>query len=83
MAPYEIGEFKGDPDIPVLMYNLYDDGTTNRAAFVQEYTVVEKGGYKIAILGYADDYSADIMTAKISPMTSTRIWRSWPPRPPR
>ena len=67
VAPYEIGEFKGDPDIPVLMYNLYDDGTTNRAAFVQEYTVVEKGGYKIAILGYADDYSADIMTAKISP----------------
>ena len=67
VAPYEIGEFKGDPDIPVLMYNLYDDGTTNRAAFVQEYTVVEKAGYRIAILGYADDYSADIMTAKIAP----------------
>ena len=67
MAAYEIGEYKGDPDIPVLMYNLYDAGTTNRPAFVQEYAVVEKAGYQIAILGYADDYSPDIMAAKIAP----------------
>lgn len=67
MAPYEIGSFKGDSNIPVLMYNLYNTGTKNRASFVQDYTVVEKAGYKVAILGYADDYRADIMAEKIAP----------------
>lgn len=71
MAAYEIGSYKGDSSIPVLAYNLYDKGTTNRASFVQEYTVVEKGGYQIAILGYIPDYSAEIMAAKIAPYTIT------------
>lgn len=67
MAPYEIGNYKGDSDIPVLMYNMYNAGTKTRASFLQDYTVVEKAGYKIAILGYADDYRADIMAEKIAP----------------
>lgn len=67
MAPYQIGSFQGDSKIPVLMYNLYYAGTQNRASFVQEYTVTEKAGYKVAILGYADDYRADIMAEKIAP----------------
>ena len=69
MPAYEIGEYKGDSDIPVLMSNLYDAGTGERVNFTQDYVVLEKGGYKVAVVGYADDYSADIMAAKIAPYT--------------
>lgn len=67
MPAYEIGEFKGDSNIPVLAYNLYDAGTTNRASFVKDYVIVDKAGVKVALVGYIPDYSMDIMTAKISP----------------
>lgn len=69
MAAYEIGGFKGDSDIPVLAYNMYDAGTTNRVDFVRDHAVVEKAGYTVAILGYVPDYSPDIMAAKIAPYT--------------
>ena len=65
MPAYEIGEFKGDSDIPVLAYNLYDAGTTNRASFVKDYVIVDKAGVKVALVGYIPDYSMDIMTAKV------------------
>lgn len=67
MPAYEIGEFKGDSNIPVLAYNLYDADTTNRASFVKDYVIVDKAGVKVALVGYIPDYSMDIMTAKISP----------------
>lgn len=67
MPAYEIGEFKGDSHIPVLAYNLYDAGTTNRASFVKDYVIVDKAGVKVALVGYIPDYSMDIMTAKIAP----------------
>ena len=67
MSAYEIGEFKGDSNIPVLAYNLYDTGTTNRASFVSDYVIVDKAGVKVALVGYIPDYSMDIMTAKIAP----------------
>lgn len=67
MSAYEIGEFKGDSNIPVLAYNLYDTGTTNRASFVKDYVIVDKAGVKVALVGYIPDYSMDIMTAKIAP----------------
>ena len=67
MPAYKIGEFSGDSDIPVLAYNLFDKGTTNRAAFVKDYVVVDKGGVTVAIVGYIPDYSMDIMAAKIAP----------------
>ena len=67
MPAYEIGEFKGDSNIPVLAYNLYDAGTTNRASFVKDYVIVDKAGVKVALVGYIPDYSMDIMTAKIAP----------------
>lgn len=69
MAPYEIGDYAGDPDIPVLMSNLYYAGTTDRVNFTQDYTVVEKAGYKIAILGWSEDYSKDIKASQIEPYT--------------
>lgn len=67
MPAYEIGEFKGDSNIPVLAYNLYDADTTNRASFVKDYVIVDKAGVKVALVGYIPDYSMDIMTAKIAP----------------
>lgn len=67
MPAYEIGEFKGDSDIPVLAYNLYKAGTTNRADFTKDYVVLDKAGYKVAVIGYIPDYSMDIMAAKINP----------------
>ena len=67
MPAYEIGEFKGDSDIPVLAYNLYDAGTDNRASFVKDYVIVDKAGLKVAVIGYIPDYSMDIMAAKIAP----------------
>lgn len=67
MPAYEIGEFKGDSDIPVLAYNLYDTGTENRASFVKDYVILDKAGLKVAVIGYIPDYSMDIMAAKIAP----------------
>lgn len=64
---YKIGDFTGDSDIPVLAYNLYDAGTTDRASIVGDYTILEKAGHKIAVIGYIPDYSGDIMAAKINP----------------
>lgn len=66
MAPYSIGSHHGDSDIPVLMSNLYDLNG-NRVNFTQDYTVVQKGNYKVGIIGWSDDYSADIKADKIAP----------------
>lgn len=56
-----------NPTIPVVMSNLYYAGTDNRVNFTQDYTVVEKGGYKVAIVGWADEYSSDIKASQIAP----------------
>ncbi len=69
MPAYEIGDFKGDSDIPVLAYNLIDNATGKKADFVREYTILDKGGLKVAVIGYIPDYSMDIMAAKINPYT--------------
>ena len=69
MAPYEIGSYKGDSDIPVLMSNLYYKDTGERVEFTQDYTIVDKGDYKVGIVGWADDYSADIKASQIAPYT--------------
>ena len=68
MASYvtdETGEV--NPSIPVLMSNLYYAGTDQRVNFTKDYTVVEKGGYKVAIVGWTDDYTSSIMAKKIAP----------------
>lgn len=69
MAPYEIGSHKGDSDIPVLMSNLYYKDSGERVEFTQDYTIVDKGKYKVGIVGWADDYSADIKASQIAPYT--------------
>lgn len=67
MAPYEIGSYKGDSDIPVLMSNLYYKDSGERVEFTQDYTIVDKGDYKVGIVGWADDYSPDIKASQIAP----------------
>ena len=69
MAPYEIGSYKGDSDIPVLMSNLYYKDSGERVEFTQDYTIVDKGDYKVGIVGWADDYSADIKASQFAPYT--------------
>ena len=66
---YELGEFSGDPDIPILAYNLYDAGSGERVGFTRDYAVVEKAGLRIALIGYIPDYSMDIIAEEIAPYT--------------
>ena len=67
LAPYEMGDYKGDSDIPVVSSNFYYAGTDRRVNFTKDYTMLEKAGYKIAVIGYSPDYSPAIMAAKIAP----------------
>lgn len=70
------GSVSGDSQIPVLCSNIYKTGTDEKVNFTKDYVIVDKEGqslngakknFKVAIFGYADDYSSDIMAAKIAP----------------
>ncbi len=67
LAPYELGDYFGDPKIPVLACDLYDAATGERVPFTRDYAVIEKAGLRIAVIGYIPDYRNQIMTAKIAP----------------
>lgn len=67
IAPYELDEFKGDPDIPIVAANLYDAATGERVPYTKDYVMLEKAGRKIAVIGYLPDYSNDIKVSKIAP----------------
>ena len=67
IAPYVLGDYFGDPKIPVLASNLYDAATGKRVSFTKDYAVIEKAGKRIAIVGYIPDYRHDIMTDRIAP----------------
>lgn len=64
---YDIGGFSGDPDIPILASNLYYAGTNDRVDFTKDYVIVEKAGFRIALIGYIPNYRADIMAEEIAP----------------
>ena len=64
---YEMGDFKGDPDIPVIAATLCSAETHERVSFTRDYVIAEKAGLRIALIGYIPDYSGDIMTEKIAP----------------
>ena len=64
---YEIGDFKGDPAIPVIAATLYSSNNHNRSYLTKDYVIVEKAGYRIALIGYIPDYSNDIMASKVAP----------------
>lgn len=67
VSPYVLGDYFGDPKIPVLASNLYDAATGERVAFTQDYTVIEKAGLRIAVIGYIPEYSRSIITSRIAP----------------
>ena len=69
IASYEVGSYSGDPDIPVLAYNLYYAGTEDRVDWAQDYVIVEKAGYRVAIIGYIGDFSSQVMAERIEPYT--------------
>ena len=69
VPPYVLGDYFGDPKIPVLASNLYDAKSGKRAGFTQDYTIVAKAGLRIAVVGYIPDYSDTIMTSQIEPYT--------------
>ena len=64
---YEIGDLSNDPDIPVLAANLYNADTNDHVDFTKQYSIVNKAGYKIALIGYIPDYSSDILEKRIAP----------------
>lgn len=66
---YELGEFAGDPDIPILAGGLYDAASGERVGFTKDYVIVEKAGLRVALIGYIPDYSSDIITEQIAPYT--------------
>ena len=69
VAAYDIGGYVADPEIPIVAYDLFDAETGKRVDFTQDYVVVNKAGYRIAIIGYIPDYSIDIITTMIEPYT--------------
>ena len=69
IAPYVLGDYFGDEKTPVLASNLYDAATGERVSFTQDYTIVEKAGLRIAIVGYIPNYRGSIMYENIEPYT--------------
>ena len=67
VAPYVLGDYFGDPKIPVLASNLYDAVYGERVPFTKDYAIIEKAGLRIAVIGYIPDYRGTIMTSKIAP----------------
>ena len=67
LPAYRIGDFAGDPEIPVLASNLYFADTQERVPFTRDYVIVEKAGLRVALIGYIPDYSNSIMHEMIAP----------------
>lgn len=55
--------------IPVVASNIYLKSTGQPVDFAKPYVMLEREGKKIAVIGWADEYSADIMAEKIAPYT--------------
>lgn len=58
-----------DSSIPMLACNIFVKETGKLVDFAKPYTILERGGKKIAVIGWADEYSADIMAERIAPYT--------------
>ena len=66
---YELGDFSGDPDIPILSSEIYRAETGERVPFTQDHVIVEKAGHRIALVGYIPDYSGQIAKESIEAYT--------------
>lgn len=61
---YELGDFSGDPSIPVIAANLFNADNQRRTLSTKDYVIVEKAGLRIALIGYIPDYSSQISSSK-------------------
>ena len=73
MPAYAVGDYVGDSQIPVVCANMTKDG--EHISFAQDYVILEKTAtdaegneitVKIGVIGYVEEYSADIMAAQFS-----------------
>lgn len=73
MGSYLVGTYEGNSDIPVLASNLYQND--EKITFAKDYVILEKTAtnkegnkidVKVGVIGFADDYVADIMGAKFT-----------------
>lgn len=67
LPPYTVGDLTIDPDIPVLASNLYYSDTHERVEFTRDYTVLNKAGYKIVVIGYLPDFSSSVSAKLFAP----------------
>ncbi|MBP5261168.1 MAG: 5'-nucleotidase C-terminal domain-containing protein [Clostridiales bacterium] len=67
IPPYTMGDNTVDPDIPVLASNLYYSDSHERVEFTRDYTILDKAGYKIAVIGYIPDFSDSVSAALFAP----------------
>ena len=61
---YELGEYNGNPSIPVLASNLYNTTNQRRTLTTKDYVIVEKAGCRIALIGYIPNYASEIAGSK-------------------
>lgn len=59
---YELGEFSGNPSVPVIAANLYNTSNKSRSLFTKDYVIVEKAGARIALIGYISDVSSQVVS---------------------
>ncbi len=73
MSSYAVGEYEGDSEVPVIASNIYKDG--EKVDFAHDYVILEKDAVdedgnaikvKIGVIGFVDDYAADIMAAQFT-----------------
>lgn len=62
---YELGEFTGNPTIPVIAANLYNTNNKNRTLSTKDYVIVEKAGARIALIGYVADVTSEVVSSNM------------------
>ena len=60
---YEFGDYSGDPEVPVICADICYSNNHSRTLFTKDYVMVEKAGYRIALIGYIPDFSDSIKAA--------------------
>ncbi len=56
LPAYTLGDITGDPMVPVICADLCYANNHNRTLFTKDYVIAEKGGYRVALIGYIPDY---------------------------
>lgn len=74
LGSYDLNNgLKGDSDVPIVCWNMYDKKSGKKLDYTKDYVIVDKivkssdgrqKDLKIAIFGYVDDYSSSIAKAK-------------------